>query len=235
MKITERYRSLHDVPTTLPVFPLRGAILLPRAGLPLNIFEPRYLEMFNDLLSGNRLVVIVQPARDTGPAREDDDHDTESPQGSQVPLRSTGCVGRLTAFQELDDGRMVVSLAGVGRCRMIEEVRATKLYRSFRIALDDYAQDLAAGTGEQLIPREELLSALKRFLDARNLKADWASIGRSGNEALVNSLSVMSPYGPEEKQALLEADSLKARAEMLIALAEMELASRGGNPGSTLQ
>ena len=236
MRITERYRSIRDVPGTLPVFPLRGAIVLPRAALPLNIFEPRYLEMFNDMLAGDRLVVIVQPARAPGPTNDNEEEaETESPQSASVQLRSVGCIGRLSAFQELEDGRMVVSLTGVARCRLLEETVTRKPYRVFRIAMDKFAEDLIAGAGEQLVPRDALLEALKRFLAARNLKADWQSINRSGTEALVNSLSLMSPYGPEEKQALLEADSLKARAEMLIALAEMEIAAQGGTPGSTLQ
>ena len=238
MKITERYKKPTDVPSVLPVFPLRGCILLPRAGLPLNIFEPRYLEMFDDAISTSRLVAIVQPRRVALAANDDGDDDgeeRESPLGSDVALRATGCVGRITAYQELDDGRLIVSLTGVSRCAMLDEVPSTKPYRSFNISLQNFAADLVAGVGEQQIPREQLLATLKRFLEARNLKADWNSIGRSGSEALVNSLSVMSPYGPEEKQALLEAASLKARADMLIALAEMELAAGGGTPGSTLQ
>jgi Lon protease-like protein len=216
---------------------LRGCILLPRAGLPLNIFEPRYLAMFDDALAGNRLLAIVQPART--PIAANDDHDdaadAESPLQRDVALRSVAGVGRIMAFQELEDGRLIVSLTGVTRCRLAEELPSTKPYRTFRIEPAAFAADLMAGKGEQDVPREQLLTALKRFLEARNLKADWASISRSGNEQLVNSLSVMSPYGPEEKQALLEADTLKARAEMLIALAEMELAARGGSSGSTLQ
>ena len=241
MKITDRYKSLRDLPAMLPVFPLRGCILLPRAGLPLNIFEPRYLEMFDDALSGSRMITIVQPARGMKAAnddgdRDDDTDDYESPQDSSVGLRQTGCIGRITAFQELDDNRLIVSLAGVARCTMGTEVMGTKPYRSFKISAETFAADLLAGQGEAQVPREQLLTTLKQFLEARNLKADWASISRSGTETLVNSLSVMSPYGPEEKQALLEAANLKARADMLIALAEMELASSGsGSPGSTLQ
>jgi len=234
MKITERYTSIKDLPAALPVFPLRGCILLPRAALPLNIFEPRYLEMFDDALSGSRLITIVQPAR-TLRAANDDDPDPESPPGTSAALRTIGCIGRITAFQELDDGRLIVSLTGVARCQLGEELVSTKPYRTFRVATEPFADDLMAGKGEQLVPRDQLLATLKRFLEARNLKADWTSIGRSATEALVNSLSVMSPYGPEEKQALLESETLKARADTLIALAEMELAAGGGDQGSTLQ
>ena len=243
MKLSERYARVDAIPTALPVFPLRGVILLPRSALPLNIFEPRYLEMFNDALAGNRLLVIVQPTRPAGFVAANDDSspdDTaESPQDSATPLRPIGTVGRIMAFQELEDGRCIVSLTGIARCRMVDEIATTKPYRTFRIGADEFVRDLLTGDGEQDIPREQLLSTLKKFLEARNLRADWASISRSTNEALVNSLSVMSPYGAEEKQALLEADTLKARAEMLIALAEMELAARGGGSspggGSTLQ
>lgn len=236
MKINERYKSIHDVATVLPVFPLRGCILLPRSGLPLNIFEARYLEMFDDAVSGNRLVVIVQPQRTSIAANDDSDDDVpDSPKGSNVALRATGCVGRISAFQELDDGRLIVSLTGISRCEILDEVPGTKPYRTVRVSLEKFAADFAVGAGEQQIPREQLLSTLKRFLEARNLKADWNSIARSGSEVLVNSLSVMSPYGAEEKQALLETATLKSRAEMLIALAEMELAAGGGTPGTTLQ
>ncbi len=237
MKITERYKTLSDMPAVLPVFPLRGCILLPRAALPLNIFEPRYLAMFEAALSSHRLVAIVQPQRIPMAANDapDDDADGESPPGSDVALRATGCVGRITAFQELDDNRLIVSLTGVTRCDMLDEVTKGTAYRRYRVSFDRFEQDLHPGLGEQDIPREQLLATLKRFLEARNLKADWSSISRSGSETLVNSLSVMSPYGPEEKQALLDAPSLKVRADMLIALAEMELAANGGTPGSTLQ
>lgn len=236
MKLHERYSTLEALPGSIAVFPLRGAILLPRAGLPLNIFEPRYLAMFDDALKGDRLITIVQPdlrQMETDPRLTFAASD--SPAGS-VPLRHIGTIGRITAFQELDDGRMIVSLAGIARCTLGKETTAGTLYRSFDISAQDYASDLTPGTGEDDVPRDELLAALKAFLQARNLNADWSQISRLPNEPLVNSLAVMSPYGPEEKQALLEARSLKERADILIALAQMELASSGGSDsGSTLQ
>jgi uncharacterized protein len=243
MKNSERYRRIEDLPATLPVFPLRGCVLLPRASIPLNIFEPRYLAMFEAALQTNRLIAIVQPARDAAPSAndndggdgDDDDGPPESPADNAAALRTVAGIGRIMAFQELDDGRMIVSLNGISRCRLIDEVHDTKPYRTFRIDLEPFGGDLVPGNAENTVPREQLLATLKRFLESRNLKADWNSIGRSGNEQLVNSLSVMSPYGPEEKQALLETATLKARAEMLIALAEMELAAKGGGSGSTIQ
>lgn len=228
MKVSDRYPSIASLPVSLPVFPLRGAILLPRVALPLNIFEPRYLRMLDDAVSGNRLVVIVQPDRVAG--------ESESPEGSHVPLRKVGTAGRVTAFQELDDGRLMVSITGVARCRIVDEQPSGRLYRICQLDYSTFANDLLVGRGEAEVDREALLEALKAFLESRGLKADWASIGKSGTEILVNSLSMMSPFGVEEKQALLEAVDLKARCEMLIALAEMELAAtkRGGS-GTMMQ
>ncbi len=228
MKLSDRYSSIASLPVSLPVFPLRGAITLPRVALPLNIFEPRYLRMIDDAVSGNRLFVIVQPDRTAG--------DNESPQGSDVPLRKVGTAGRITAFQEMDDGRMLVSITGVARCRIIDEQPSGRMYRICQVDFSPFANDLLVGRGEADVDRESLLDALKAFLESRGLKADWSAISKSGTEVLVNSLSMMSPYGVEEKQALLEASDLKARAEMLIALAEMEMAAtkRGGS-GSMMQ
>lgn len=225
----ERFQSVADLPRVIPVFPLGGAILLPRANLPLNIFEPRYLQMFDDALAGPRLIGIVQPARTHG--------DDESPNGKEVSLRKVGCVGRITAFQEQDDGRMIVSLHGLARFAPIEERPSDRLYRTFAVDYGAFARDFDAGRGMDAVDRTALLAALKKFLEARDLKADWGAIGKSNTETLVNALSLMSPFGAEEKQALLEAADLKSRADILVALAEMEAAqsSRGGGSGSTLQ
>ena len=236
MQPAERYQTLADIPEIVPVFPLRGAILLPRASLPLNVFEPRYLAMFDAALSGDRLVCIVQP--DLKQLESDPRLQfaaLDSPAGQTVPLREVGTIGRITAFQEMPDGRMIVSVSGVTRCRLGVERTAGTLYRTFNISAKEYATDLSPGAGEGEVPRERLLDALKSYLVARNLQADWEQISRLPNEPLVNSLAIMSPYGPEEKEALLEAPTLKERAEILIALAEMELAAGGSDPGTTLQ
>jgi hypothetical protein len=222
-----RYSSIDSLPDRVPVFPLRGAILLPRAVLPLNIFEPRYLQMIDTALSGDRIVVIVQPDNSAG--------DVESPLGESPPLRRVGCAGRLTAFQELDDDRMLITLTGITRCELLGEVPSGALYRTFKVRYQPFARDLVPGADEQSVDREALLNTLKAYLEARKLKADWGSIAKSGTETLVNALALMSPYGPEEKQALLEAKDTKTRAEILVALAEMELAATGTSGGSTLQ
>jgi Lon protease-like protein len=211
----------------MPVFPLRGAILLPRAMLPLNVFEPRYLEMLDDVMSGSRVLAIVQPM---GGSDED-----ESPAGSSVDLRRVGCAGRVTSYQEAGDGRLIIALTGIARCRLVNEVAAGKPYRVWNMSCEGFANDFVAGSGEDDVDRQGLLKALKTYLEARDLKADWSAVSQSATETLVNSLAIASPYGPEEKQALLEAPSLKARAEALVALAEMELAAGPEGPGTTLQ
>ncbi|HVX36582.1 MAG TPA: LON peptidase substrate-binding domain-containing protein [Hyphomicrobium sp.] len=227
MTLTERYTRPADLPARIPVFPLRGAILLPRATLPLNIFEPRYLEMMDDVMSGARVIGILQPTLA-------DDDDQESPVDKTAGLRSVGCAGRVTSYQELDDGRLIITLTGITRFESVGETETDKLYRIMSVSYDRFASDLTEGLGEELVDRQNLLRVLKTYLEVNRLKTDWATIQRASNEFLINALSVMCPYGPEEKQALLEAKDLRSRAEVLVALAEIDLASNGSS-GSTLQ
>lgn len=222
-----RYQTINDLPGELAVFPLVSAILLPRAVLPLNIFEPRYLQLFDDVMRTTRLVGIIQPVGDGGP--------TGSPQERSAALRDIGCVGRITTYQEHEDGRLTIVLAGVARFRSVEEKRVEHPYRVLSVNFSLYATDVEAGHGEDDVDRDRLLDTLKRYLAQRNLKADWSAVLRTGSEQLVNWLSVASPFGAGEKQALLEAQTLKDRAEVLITLAEMELAAGGSDPGSRLQ
>jgi uncharacterized protein len=224
--LAERYRGPADLPQRIPFFPLRGAILLPRAAMPLNVFEPRYLAMLDDVMSTSRVLGIVQPA--SGDSEE-------SPAGKSVELRRVGCVGRVTAYQELDDGRLAIVLTGIARCALQGEVASPKPYRICTVAFERFSSDFVAGSGEDDVDRQSLLAALKTYLEARQQRADWSAISKSSSESLVNMLAIASPYGLEEKQALLEAPTLKARAEALIALAEMELAAGAGGAGSTLQ
>jgi uncharacterized protein len=219
---TDQYQRPQDLPPRLPVFPLRGAILLPRATLPLNIFEPRYLAMLHDTLAGSRLIGIIQPARNG------------SPQSKSSPLRSVGCAGRVTTYQELDDGRLAITLTGICRFEVIGEAATPTAYRIASVTYDRFVQDLTQGLGENDVDRAGLLRVLKSYLEQNRLEADWTSIERASSESLVNALSIMAPYGTEEKQALLEARDLKTRAEVLVALAEMEIAANGGS-GGTIQ
>jgi uncharacterized protein len=209
------YVNASDIPETIPVFPLSGALLLPGGQMPLNIFEPRYLAMIDHALAGDRLIGMVQPALD----------------GSEDGLCNVGCLGRICSFTETGDGRYHITLAGVCRYRVLGEASANTPWRQAQIA--PFLADLETQDGKD-VDRSALLKAFKSFLEANSMDADWESINRADNVMLVNALSMMSPYGPAEKQALLEAADLKARAETLVALTEIMLA-RNGDAGSTLQ
>lgn len=228
MSPTDRYRRPADLPPRIPVFPLRGAILLPRATLPLNVFEPRYLEMLDDVMSGDRVIGIIQPAAGAGSDEE------EGPLAHSIGLRRVGCVGRVTTYQEVDHARLVITLTGITRYEILDEAVTDLPYRMASVTYNRFASDLNEGLGEDQVDRSNLLRVLRSYLDANKLEADWAAIQRASSEFLINALCVMCPYGPEEKQALLEAEDLKSRADVLVALAEMELASSGGS-GNTLQ
>lgn len=183
--------------------------------------------MVDDVLAGKRIIGIIQPEGSTD--------DEESPADKRFPLRRTGCIGRVTSFSETEDARILVTLAGISRFDIVEEVSTDKPYRICEVGYDRYANDLIHGYGQDAVDWEELLRVLRIYLTARQMSADWESIERSPAELLVNTLSVISPYGPEEKQALLEADSLKERSEVLIALAQMELATTDDESSNTLQ
>lgn len=220
-----RYLRPQDLPDTLPVFPLTGVLLLPGSQLPLNIFEPRYLAMFDDALAGNRLIGMVQPS--FGESRE------EAGQAHMQALCQVGCIGRITSFAEMEDGRYLTSLTGICRFRLFDELHPTKGYRNFHIA--PFAADLNGPDDEAQVDREALLAAFRAYLDANKLEADWESVERASNATLVNSMAMMSPYGPAEKQALLEAPDLKTRAETLIAITEIVLARSFGDFENILQ
>jgi Lon protease-like protein len=225
--VTDRYRNAADMPKELPLFPLRGAILLPRASLTLNVFEPRYLALLDHALAGARVIGVVQPAPEAGSA--------ESPAGKDFPLRRVGCAGRISSFTESEDGHVVVTLAGVARFAVADEIAGDTPFRLARVDYAPYAKDFVGGHGEEEVDRPRLIATLRSYLNANNLNADWDRINSAGNERLVNTLSVLSPYGPEEKQCLLEAQDLRSRAEALVALAEMELAARDDGSGTSLQ
>jgi Lon protease-like protein len=226
VKSLERYRSPSDLPARIPVFPLRGAIVLPRTTLPLNVFEPRYLAMVDDALRGDRLIGIIQPTGDGGV--------TGSPAERTAPLRAIGTATRLIAHQEQPDGRILITLCGVCRFDVAGEARTDTPYRTLEISCGRFGADLRV-TDARDVEREPLLAVLRRFLNARNLDADWAAIEKSDNEELVNGLAIAGPFASAEKQALLETMTLAERARMLIALAEMDLAGGAAKPGPRLQ
>jgi Lon protease-like protein len=221
MPMNAEYNNPGDVADVIPVFPLPGALLLPRGQMPLNIFEPRYLAMIDDALrSGHRLIGMIQP--DTAHPGQDD----------KPTLYKVGCVGRITQLAETGDGRYLLQLTGIVRFRVDKELAVATPYRQCRVLYKPFIDDFTARKGEDEVDRAEVLRTLTDFLKANNLKTDWDGIKSAPNEALVNALAMMSPFGPAEKQALLEAPDLKTRAEILVALTEMELA-KGGTPGET--
>jgi uncharacterized protein len=221
MPINAVYKAPDDLPGVIAIFPLPGALLLPRGQMPLNIFEPRYLAMIDDALrSGTRLVGMIQP----DPAHR-------GPNEAKPRLFSVGCVGRITQFAESGDGRYLIQLTGIARYRLDEELAIGTPYRQCRVTYQPFLDDFIARKGEDKVDRKALLRTLADFLKANNLKADWEGIENAPNEALVNALAMMSPYGPAEKQALLEAPDLKTRAEILVAVTEIELAK--GKTGET--
>jgi len=210
-----RYLSLADLPPTLPIFPLTGVLLLPRAALPLNIFEPRYLEMIDDALSGGRLIGMIQP--------------TESEETVLRPkLSQIGCAGRIVSYRETEDNRYLITLEGLCRFKVKEEISALSAYRQVACDFTPFAADLAQGEDGDF-PRERLLQALKDYLSSRDLKADWKSVMTAPAESLVNALAMMCPFEPAEKQALLEAPSWIERVTTLVTL--LEIASAPG-PGT---
>jgi uncharacterized protein len=217
MAASANYPSIQELPAKIPVFPLSGALLLPRTQMPLNIFEPRYLNMIDDAMRGDRVIGMIQPNEMKG-----------GPPATPA-LFSTGCVGRITQFAESNDDRYLITLTGIARFHTAEELKVTTPYRQCRVDYSDFVQDLVPHSGEDEVDRETLLKTLAAYLDANKLEADWKDIDGAPTEALVNGLSMMSPYGAREKQALLEAPDLKNRADVLIAITEMALAKGGGS------
>ncbi len=210
-----------DLPATIPVFPLPGALLLPRTRLPLNIFEPRYLAMLDDTLkSEHRLIGMVQPV------------DLPSGKTGKPRLHRIGCAGRLTAFQETDDGRYMVTLSGVSRFRITEQLDGFAAYLKADVDWDSFERDLGRREVDESFDRPAFLDVLRRYFETAQLASDWDSLKEADEELLVNSLSMLCPFDPEEKQALLEAPTLETRRETLVTL--MEFALRGGDD-DTLQ
>jgi Lon protease-like protein len=213
--------SAADLPDTIPVFPLPGALLLPRARLPLHIFEPRYLAMLDDILkTSHRLIGMVQPRGGTTPA------------GDRA-LHHIGCAGRVSAFSETEDGRYMITLAGVSRYRILSEIEGFTPYRRAKVSWDDFRQDLGPAEHDPDFERPMFLDALRRFFTDRGLSTDWDALKEAEDELLINSLSMLCPFEPEDKQALLEAPTLRTRRETLVTL--MEFALRGGDNEDILQ
>jgi Lon protease-like protein len=203
--------AFDELPPRLPIFPLPGVLLLPHGRLPLNIFEPRYLAMTRDALASERLIGMIQP------------QETES-SAAEPPVYRTGCAGRMVAFSETDDGRYLITLAGVARFDVARELPRDRLYRRVEADWQPYRADLE--TAIAAIDRPRLLRALKPFFERHNIAADWPAVEATPDERLVTTLAMVCPFAPSEKQALLEARDLATCAKLLTALIEM--AAHGG-------
>jgi uncharacterized protein len=213
--------KISDMPKRIPVFPLTGALLLPRTDLPLSIFEPRYLSMIDDAMYHDRIIGVIQPM-----ANEESDH---------PELESVGCAGRITAYSETDDGRFVITLTGISRFKIKKEVKSDHPYRLAQVEYKTFASDFIVEKDAQLVNREQLITAFRQYLEANNMSADWTEVNAVSTEVLVNTLSLMAPYPPREKQALLEAPDLKSRADVLVALTEMALAKSNSSSPQRMQ
>lgn len=214
------YIRASDLPQVIPVFPLAGAIVLPRGQLPLNIFEPRYLNMIDDAMAGDRIVGMIQPSG--GPE-------------ALPALSPVGCAGRITSFAETSDGRYLVTLTGVARFRILAELPVQTPYRQTRVDFEPFAVDLKAPDEDDAFDRSDLLAALQDYLNPRGLDIDWDAARDAPPEALVNSLSMALPFEPAEKQALIEALTLGDRLACLTALLRIDAAEPGDDEPTTMQ
>jgi uncharacterized protein len=209
-----------DLPDTIAIFPLPGALLLPRARLPLHIFEPRYLAMIDDCLkTKHRLIGMIQPR--------------EVPEGQEKRLNAIGCAGRLTGFSETEDGRYMITLSGLSRFRVREEVQGFAPYRRCSVDWGPFARDTGAEENDPGLDRASFMALLARFFQSLELSTDWSSLNEAEPELLINSLSMLCPFSPEDRQALLEAPSLTTRRETLVTL--IQFALRGGDAETAIQ
>ena len=218
--MSKRPTSPADLPKTVPVFPLSGALLLPFAHRPLNVFEPRYIDMIDAALRGDRLIGLIQP----------EDTSEESPKG-RAPLQDIGCLGRMTHFEENGDGRYFIILEGVTRFRLAHELTVMTPYRQCVVSAEEFASDFTRDFGEDAVDRTRFVRMMRDYAEFANIELNWDEIEQTGTADLVNFCCMVSPYGAAEKQVLLEAPTLEARAETLIAITEYEMArgSGGGN------
>ena len=209
----EVYDGPADLPAVIPVFPLPGVLLLPRRLLPLNVFEPRYLAMIEAAMAGDRLIGMIRPRIDLERVAVP----------SRPPLERVGCIGRITQYAETGDGRLTIAVVGIARFRVVQELATTTPWRLVEIDARPWAGDFEPGRGEEAVDRESVLTTLAAWLEVNAPQIDRSSFEEASNEALVDGLAMMSPCGPREKQALLEAAGPAERAELLIAVTERAL------------
>ena len=218
--MAQGYIKAIELPQVIPVFPLPGSILLSRGQLPLNVFEPRYLNMVDDAMAGDRVIGLIQPMGDLG---------------VQPPLARVGCAGRITSFNETSDGRYLITLTGICRFNVAGELQVKTPYRQVRADFAPFEADLRAPDPAADFDRHGFLDALRPYLEHRGLNVDWDTAEAAPQEALINSLAMALPFEAPEKQALLEAETLDARAEALTALLRIEAAANDDDDGPAMQ
>lgn len=218
--MAQGYIKAIELPQVIPVFPLPGSILLSRGQLPLNVFEPRYLNMVDDAMAGDRVIGLIQPLGGLG---------------VQPPLARVGCAGRITSFNETSDGRYLITLTGICRFRVTSELQVKTPYRQVYADFAPFEADLRAPDPGADFDRQGFLDALRPYLEHRGLNVDWDTAEAAPQEALINSLAMALPFEPPEKQALLEAETLDARAEALTALLRIEAAANDDDDGPAMQ
>ena len=210
--MAQGYIKAIELPQIIPVFPLPGSILLSRGQLPLNVFEPRYLNMVDDAMAGDRIIGLIQPQT--------------SALEPQPPLARVGCAGRITSFNETSDGRYLITLTGICRFGITTEMPSPTPYRQVRAAFAPFEADLTAPPQDGF-DREPFMAALKAYLERRQLEVDWETAESAPQEALINSLAMALPFEPAEKQALLESQTLEDRCAVLTALMRIDAAETG--------
>ena len=209
----------NNLPKVIPIFPLSGALLLPRSNLPLQIFEPKYLQMFEDSLkTPDRLIGMIQGNGNTGTSKD---------------LHKIGCAGRIIQFSETPDGRYMITLGGVSRFKIETEEIGFTPYRKAQVDWSKYGKDLGPTEKDKDFDRDYFMKLLGKFFVSADLKTDWNSLKDADEELLINSLSMLCPFEPEDKQALLEAKSLVLRRKTLTTLLEFSIL--GGKPGDSVQ
>ena len=207
--VASPFKKAQDLPLVIPVFPLDGALLLPHAQLPLQIFEPRYIAMVDDAMAGERIIGMVQTRPGGDPERPS--------------LQPIGCAGKITTFAETSDGRYLITLTGLSRFALREEIAVQTPYRQARVDFIVFENDLQPPSDEEEgFDRLRLLAALRDYLERRSLDVDWETAKAAPAEALINSLAMALPFDAAEKQALLEAPALEQRRDTLVALMEID-------------
>ena len=219
--MAQGYIKAIELPQIIPVFPLPGSILLSRGQLPLNVFEPRYLNMVDDAMAGDRIIGLIQPQT--------------SALEPQPPLARVGCAGRITSFNETSDGRYLITLTGICRFNVTGELQVKTPYRQVRADFAPFEADLHAPDPAADFDRHGFLDALRPYLEHRGLNVDWDTAEAAPQEALINSLAMALPFEPAEKQALLEAHGLMDRAQALTALLRIDAADAGDGDAPSMQ